>query len=226
MEQSRVILTFFALGLGLAYNYAPGHTSVAPQLRTTTSGTDWETIYDGGGFISFDASQGIVLEPKQVNLPKETRSSLILSKATLRHPVRNFEAVVKITTERQLRQMYPNAWEVFWFFFNYNSTRDGSKETNYLIFKPNGLELGIATGDIDQVQLATTNSPSITVGIPHILKIRKLDESVQTYVDGALVFEYKPPSKTKKVLLDRAGSIGIYTEDARIHVHSVSLQEL
>lgn len=194
-------------------------------IRTAPSALHWDVIYDGNGRVSFDATSGILFEPKPPKGDNETLSTLLLAKDTVRYPLRNFEVSIKVATERQLRSPTPNDWEAFWLFFNYNPTGPGTKDTNYFVFKPSGLELGVAFEVIGQKFLQTIETPRMTIGKPYTIKLRKMNKAVSIYIDDLLAMNYEEKTGTG-LLYDRPGSIGIYSEDARVHVYSMQVTEL
>lgn len=186
---------------------------------------DWDIIYDGFGFVSFSQTRGIILEPAAVENPAETQAALILASKTNQRPLRNFTVSVQVSTENQLRKVNPNPWEVFWLFFNYNIAPEGTKETNYFVYKPTGIELGIAFGQTGQKFLATANSPTLSLGKINTLVLTKIDKLVHVFIDGNYALTYQA-TKTKDDLFDTPGSIGLYTEDAKVHIHSIVVQSL
>jgi hypothetical protein len=201
----------------------PVKMDVTWKLENTPK--DWEIIYDGYGFVSFSQSQGIILEPKSVESPADTQAALVLATKSKQTPLRNFTISLQVSTDRQTRKKDPNAWEVFWLFFNYTVTSDGTKYTNYLVFKPTGVELGIAYGQRGQKFLATASNPVLTLGKIANISLTKIDKMVHVFIDGAFVLSYHA-TQVKDDLLDLPGCIGLYSEDAKVHIRSVTVQPL
>lgn len=189
---------------------------------------NWKTIplkeahfvkaYDGFGQIHF--KKGLTLQPRSIaSVADGTHAALaLLNDQTLR---RNFGVRVKYQNEKTFREPAANTWEVFWLFFNYQAQEKG-KRTNYFIFKPNGVELGKAWGEIDQEFLQTANSPRAQIGKNYELTLFKKDQSIQAYIDGQMVLNFKADSSGKK-LFDEAGQIGLYSEDALVRIHQIDV---
>lgn len=177
--------------------------------------------YDGFGQIHF--KNGLTLQPRSIaSVANGTHAALaLLNDQTLR---KNFGVRVKFQNEKTFREPRANSWEVFWLFFNYQAQEKG-KKTNYFIFKPNGVELGKAWGDVDQEFLATASSPQAKIGKGYELTLFKKDQSVQAYIDGQLVLNFAADSlnNTKKTLFDEAGQIGLYSEDALVRIHQIDV---
>jgi len=125
-----------------------------------------------------------------------------------------------VNTEQQLRQnTAPNPWEVFWLFFNYNPTKNG-KTTNYFLLKPNGVELGTAKNAVGQTFLQTGAAPAPAVGLANKIEIEKIGTRVRVWINGVLATD-----KTGGIV-DVAGSIGLYSEDALVRVTNVQVTKL
>lgn len=197
---------------------SPVSISLPPELKS------WDVIYNGFGNVSFDA-EGILMEPLAASAASETHASLLLSTLTENCPIQDFILDVHANTEQQLRQTdSPNAWEVFWIFFNYRNTPSG-KETNYFILKPNGIELGKAFEEIGQTFIYTHTSPTLNIGENYHYKIEKRGNELWIYINDEMVLNYKGNQTNDSIYL-HPGSIGLYTEDARVRVSSVTLQIL
>lgn len=181
----------------------------------------WTVVYDGYGSVSFDDG-GIVMEPMASIAPDETHAALVLAKTTVTDPLDNFCLTVEATTEAQLRSSAPNPWEVFWIFFN-TVFDDGHEETNYFILKTNGIELGRAfDGGDEQEYLVTENTPQLVLGSRVRYFLRKSPGALTVSIDDVPVIDYTNGTDPD-FLYEHAGAIGLYTEDARVRVHSVSL---
>lgn len=191
----------------------------------TTTATDWDVAYDGYGTVTFDAASGIVLQPKAAGLPSETHAALVLAKRGEQTPFGDAKITVVVTTETQLRASAPNAWECFWLFFNYTLGDNGKKVTNYFILKPNGVELGTAYDEAGQTFLATGESPTLHIGAPNEIIVTKRGQTLEVVIDGQPAMTYDGTSVAKP-LIDVAGTVGLYSEDARVRIHSISIEPL
>jgi hypothetical protein len=190
------------------------HVPWCRQWKTIPLDRDsWEIAYDGFGQVSFDG--GIRLAPKKPEDVNETHAALALLKSapdSKRYAVR-----VRYVTTQALRGEKANPWETFWLFFDYKL--DGKlKRTNYLIHKPNGMELGRAWNEIDQEFIATTSSPQAIIGSPYELVLVREENRIRALVDGKLAL-----STDKVDSLERGGRIGLYTEDAEVFIKGVEL---
>jgi len=201
-----------------------GSTETSSSLvNFKTTAADWSNIFDGFGSISYNADTGIVLQPKASTVSGETHATLVLAKITETCPIKDFILTIVATTESQLRSgTTPNAWEVFWIFFNFLYI--GSEETsNYFILKPNGIELGRAEELDAQTFLYTAEAPLLTIGKRNTFVVEKTGGHLEISIDGAIVLSYDGGT-FPNALYDRTGSIGLYTEDARVRIHSISLE--
>lgn len=191
--------------------------SAPTPVKVSTAASAWTTQYNGYGSVTYDQTAGIVLSPQVSTQPSETHAALTLANLPA---MRNFRASMVVTTEQQLRvNSAPNPWEVFWLFFNYNSTRYG-KNTNYFLLKPNGVELGVATDQVGQQFLQTGPAPAPAIALANKFDIEKIDGRVRIWINGALAVDQA------NGVLDVAGSIGLYSEDARVRVTDVQVTAL
>ncbi len=184
---------------------------------------DWDVVSNGFGSVSFDPVTGIILEPKAATDPAETHASLLLSKFTEQSPLANFKITIKASTDQQLRTPAPNPWECFWIFFNYTTGSNGKKVTNYFAFKTNGIELGTAYDEAGQTFLATSGTPTLQIGVSNEMSLTKQGQQLQVSIDGKIVMTYDGSGLP---LIDTKGSIGLYTEDAKVHISSILIQPL
>lgn len=191
---------------------------VQQNLIKSMTAKDWNIVWHGYGEVSFD-SDGILQAPQVSTRKNETHATLVTSKYTDENPMSDFDITLEVTNEAQLRENDPaNAWEVFWLFFNLKVNPDQTKESNYLIIKPNGIELGTAYGELGQKYLYTKGSPSRPIGVRYKLRVQKKGQTVKAWLDDVLVLDH-----TDSRLYQRAGSIGLYNEDAKVRVHSAVL---
>lgn len=198
------------------------NTTFGPRGLTAA---EWPVVYDGEGTVVFD-TDGILMAPKVATAASETHAALLLSQLTLTQPVQNFKATITYTNVSQLRTgSAPNAWEVFWVFFNYTLDGVGKKKTNYVLVKPSGIEIGKAFDEVGQEFLLTHATPTIQIGTPYTLTITKNGPRVTILLDGVLAAEYESAAVPKD-LYDVPGAIGLYSEDAQVRVSSVVIEAL
>lgn len=195
-----------------------------PDCTITLDPDDWTIVYTGYGTVDLNDPDGFFLEPMAATDPGETHAALVLSDEITGCTFQDFRLTINATTEAQLRTPPPNPWEVFWIFFNYQTTTAG-KETNYFILKTNGIELGQAYDSVGQNFLFTASAPTLSVGEEYEYVLEKSGTTLTVSIDGSEVLSYGS-DPTDDPLYDQAGQIGLYTEDARVRIHSVSLEEL
>lgn len=175
---------------------------------------DWQIISTGLGPTRFD---GLVLEPQAATVSTETHAPWLISTFI---PPKDFRVRVRFINERQLRTgSVPNAWEVFWLFFNYNIGADKNKVTNYFIVKPIGCELGTASGTIGQKMLWTSAVAQPVIGNILELDITKVGQNIVARLNGVIVCD----TTCDGSLLDVPGSLGLYSEDCKVRVLEVNL---
>jgi len=187
-------------------------------MNLATDASSWKIMYDGYGSVTF--GRDIMLRPNAASSPSVTHAALVLAKETVDRPARDFDVSFTVATERQLRMGTPNAWEVFWLFFNYVPTADGKKRTNYFMVKPNGIELGTASEELQQTFLYTAEAPRLVLGRAAQWRILKVGDLVEAYIDGQRVMSFRGK------VYDVPGSIGLYTEDAQVAVRDVRYRPL
>jgi hypothetical protein len=205
----------------------PTPTPTPPPTSTSNipmTSLEWRTEYDGYGFVNYDSTnQSVVFAPMASTRADETHATLLLSKRHLTTPLKNFRMTIVATTEQQLRTPTPNAWECFWIFYNYVYDANGKKITNYFTMKPNGIELGRAHDELGQNFLATATSPLLQIGLSNTYVIEKIGGKLTVTIDGRSVMNYDSATGPYP-LYDFAGTIGLYSEDARVRVHSVIVE--
>ena len=203
--------------------------SNSPQTPSTgkvsTISSEWTIPYDGDGSISFDSQDGIVMQPATSTSPYETHAALALSNLTKAHPMKDFQLMIRASTEEQLRTPAPNAWEVFTIFFNYDVDNSGKKNTNYLKLTDNGVELGTLSDKNGQTFLATSKGQMLSLGKINTYLLIKKGNHIDISIDGEPIINFTDTSSPHQ-FYDVAGSIGLYTEDARVRIHSVEILPL
>jgi len=195
-----------------------------------TTEDQWTIVYNGYGSVNFDSENGIVMEP-QPPTGSNTHAALVLAKTTQENPIKDFRTTIVYSTNAQLRAASPNSWEVFWLFFNFNfrdpNNISSGELTNYFIFKTNGIELGRAFDDDaateQQVFLYTASTPQIVISQTYTLTLEKRSQNLDVYINNILIFSYTG-SASPDVLYDVPGMIALYTEDARVTVYSVNIE--
>lgn len=176
---------------------------------------NWKVAYDGFGKVYFQS--GIQMQPRSIASEEGTHAALVLSK---NENLKDFLIKVKYENQKGLRQPSSNSWEVFWLMFNYQAT-GRNKKTNYFIFKPNGLELGKAWGKTEQDFLFTDSSTLAKNQEDYEVMLSRKGTQVKAYINEKLVMKYEDDQKKK--LFNHPGKIGLYTEDADVHVKEFAI---
>lgn len=188
----------------------------------------WDLQYTGGGIVRFSESttqSGLVMAPQIPLQENETYAALVLSNENFVKSLKDFVVEVEVVNQQQLRELRPNPWEVFWFFFNYRIGSDGKKEANYFVPKfEKGMELGRAYGEVGQTFLKTSNSPHTELTTPEKYTFIKKGQSLKVFKNRRPVFSFK--GQPDQLMYDHIGQFGLYTEDAVVKVLSVSYGEL
>ncbi len=181
----------------------------------------WNVEYSGYGKVEFDAKTNqIEIAPKEARTPQSTHATLILSKQILTN---TFDLIVEYKNNKALRAGPPNPWEVFWLFFQYQKVHGSNKRTNYVIAKPNGIELGKAFDEVGQSFLKTADYPVASYNQWHQLRIKRNATQLTLYFDNKKVFEWQESNDQEK-LFDHLGVIGLYSEDASVTIRKTCLQ--
>ena len=179
--------------------------SAEQQWAEGESYGDWTVRYTGYGQVTSNGER-ITLEPQAVKDDDTTHGGLV-------HTIgqcRDTEFSVTMHTEAQLRQPDPNVWEVGWVLWNFES------DTQFyaVALKPNGWEISKQDPDYkgNQRFLASGDTPKFPIGKDYRVTISHNDNEMTVVVDGqelATVTDTETPYQH--------GSIGLYTEDARVH---------
>lgn len=176
----------------------------------------WFPLYDGFGKVSVTPTY-IVLTPKQSVASNETHAALVLSR----------DKYQTFTLELEFRagplRQNPNPWETFWLFFNYQPMSQ-EKDTNYLLVKPNGLEIGRATGLVDQQFLFTDDKPHAKNAYWHKIKVQRAINILSISFDGKVIFKSEDPAWLGG-LRNEDGHLGLYTEDAQVEIKEISIRD-
>lgn len=177
------------------------------------SAANWNVAYTGYGQADF--TSGIHLSPKPSKRADETHAGLVL----LKTPPSSARYAVKLeyANVRPLREPASNPWETFWLFFDYKP--DGAnKRTNYIIHKPNGMELGRAWGSVDQDFIATSPKSKAKVGHTYEMMLIRDEKDIRVFIDGELSLK-----SNNVAALEKGGNLGLYTEDSHVWIKSFDL---
>ena len=171
----------------------------------------FRAVYDGYGTVTGD-DEWIELHPKSATNLDVTHGGLVVTRETFDDV--DFDVVM--TTEEQVRLDEPNPWEVAWTLWNYTD----DDHFYAVALKPNGWEISKQDPAYpgSQRYLATGKTPVFPIGESHTVAVTQTDGemvvSVGDQVLASVVDEERPY---------RSGSIGFYTEDARVRFESLNI---
>ena len=163
-------------------------------------------------FLMITKKPTYTLKTKTAVTADQTYSDLILLPDL--NPSTNFHAHFEFNILKQHRKINPNPWESLWFFWSYQKQTGDNKNTNYLVFKTNGLELGKAFGITDQTFLWTTDIVHFEIGKSYIVDMDFTNDILQIRINNLL---FTPPAILKNTFLT-GGNIGLYSEDADVQI--------
>ncbi|MGZ4241358.1 MAG: family 16 glycoside hydrolase [Actinomycetota bacterium] len=175
----------------------------------------WFVRYNGYGRVwtETDGSAVLALAPKASTSTSETHAALVTTTKSFGNQV---DISVRARTVKQLRTPTPNAWEVPWLLWDYTD----DTHFYYLVLKPEGWELGKEDPAYPGAQrfLATDNNITFPVGPWYTLHVRQVGSTITAWANGTKLVTFtdgeRPYSK---------GSVGLYTEDARVHFDVVRI---
>jgi len=169
-------------------------------------GHAWRIGYNGYGHISArwrGHAIRLTLEPARPKSATSTHAALVLSARRWR----DFTAVIRLRTNRQIRRRRPNPWEVGWVLWHYVN----DQRFYYILLKPNGWELGKEdpTYPGGQRFLITRSRPVFPPGKWYTIRVQQHGDVIRVSVDGRRLVRFVD---TRHPYL--AGRIGLYVEDA------------
>ncbi|MEU5428675.1 calcium-binding protein [Streptomyces olivoreticuli] len=171
----------------------------------------WRSVFDGHG-ENIGRHDGLELSPEPARAPQETHAGLIVS--TEVYGAVDFRA--RMRTVAQLRTPKPNPWEVPWLVWAYTDP----EHFYYITLKPNGWELGkrdpaYAGGQ----RFLATGAGEFPIGKWSDVRIAQQGARMEVSVDGRGLVAYE--DREHPYL---KGSVGVYTEDARVEFSGLSAQ--
>lgn len=171
---------------------------------------DWIAVFDGEGSTTSDGST-IVLDPRPATSPEETHAGLVVS-VTQYGDVDLSAAMHTVAQSRTGSD--PNPWEVGWIVWHY----DDHRRFYYFALKPNGWELGKVDPAYPGGQrfLATGATPT-DAGAPQTVRVRQVGTTMDVWVDEAAVVTFTDAEEPYT-----RGSVGMYSEDARVEFTDVT----
>ncbi|EHM52523.1 immunoglobulin-like domain-containing protein, partial [Cardiobacterium valvarum] len=166
-----------------------------------------EIIDNGGG------NQALQLKPMARSGETETSSAMVLGSAQTGD---EFTYSGTIATPEQLRQgATPNAWETAWLVWNHTD----NDHYYYFVARANGWELGKRDPAYSGGQrFMATGSESWPLAEPKNFVVTKRGNTVEISINGKVITTFTDDENPYT-----GGTIGLYTEDARIVADDINL---
>ncbi|WP_298644605.1 hypothetical protein [uncultured Cardiobacterium sp.] len=166
-----------------------------------------EIIDNGGG------NQALQLRPMAHSGQTETSSTMVVSTVQTGN---NFTYSGTISTPEQLRQdAAPNPWETAWLVWNHSD----NDHYYYFVARANGWELGKRDPAYSGGQrFMATGSESWPLAEAKHFVVAKSGNTVEISINGKVITTFTDDDNPYT-----GGSIGLYTEDARIVADDISL---
>ncbi|WP_181954148.1 calcium-binding protein [Kocuria coralli] len=164
----------------------------------------WVVEFTGYGEASGNDDE-VVLQPRSAESMDITHGGLVRTAESYQDA--DFE--VSMLTEKQVRDGEPNVWEVGWVLWNYSD----NDHFYAVALKPNGWEISKQDPAYPGKQrfIASGHDQVFPIGQEYRVKVEQNWPEMTVSVDGrelATVTDDERPY--------RGGSIGLYTEDARV----------
>lgn len=183
---------------------------------------NWSVASKDARFVDINAGTSVIsIKPRRAKEPDDSHSAMVVSRLQL--PAEKFGLKVLYENKKALRGKKSNPWEVLWIYFNYRSIPPSSKKANYVVLKPNGLELGRVWGEMDQEILASRKSPDVRYGQPVELLILRDGGEIRVWVDGKLSLSYS--EKNEGSLFSDSAPLALVAEDSHVLVRNVQVCE-
>ena len=197
-----------------------GFQNVASNDECLTEGESmglWQLRFSGYGCVGVTSGIGgtsLRMQPMIATANAETHAPLLLG------PMYGDRLMLttRLETVQQLRRNgEPNAWEVAWVLWQYQD----DEHFYYFIPKPNGWEVGKRDPAYPGGQrfLATGTEQTFPVGHAYQVQITHRGNVLSVVVDGVTLTTF---TDTERPYV--AGRIALYSEDAEIKVHQVSVR--
>lgn len=177
----------------------------------------WRLRFSGYGCVGLTAGIGgtsLTMQPMVATASEETHAPLLLG------PLFGDRLMLttRLETVQQLRKNSdPNSWEVAWLLWQYQD----DEHFYYFIPKPNGWEVGKRDPSYPGGQrfLATGTERTFPVGHAYNVQITHRGNVFSVVVDGVMLTTFEDTERPYV-----AGRIALYSEDAEIKVHQVSVR--
>lgn len=198
-------------------NNAQKNSATAECMNEGDSFGSWKLRFSGYGCVGLSTNEdgtAMSLQPMTATANDETHAPLLLGPEY----GDRLQLNTRLETVQQLRQNgEPNSWEVAWLLWQYQD----DEHFYYFIPKPNGWEVGKRDPAYPGGQrfLATGTDLKFPVGRAYNVQINHKGNSFTVMVDGVLLTTF---ADTERPYV--SGRIALYSEDAEIRVHQVSVR--
>lgn len=198
-------------------NTASTNSAKGECLNEGDSFGSWKLRFSGYGCVGLSTNEdgtAMSLQPMTATASDETHAPLLLGPEY----GDRLQLNTRLETVQQLRQNgEPNSWEVAWVLWQYQD----DEHFYYFIPKPNGWEVGKRDPAYPGGQrfLATGTDLKFPVGRAYNVQITHRGNTFSVMVDGVLLTTF---ADTERPYV--SGRIALYSEDAEIRVHQVSVR--
>lgn len=165
----------------------------------------WQLIYHGFGDVDI-TDEEVQMYPMSAQSLDDTHACLVVTSDDFDG---DLDFSITVRTDEHVRLDDPNTWEVGWVLWNYQD----DEHFYALALKPNGWELSKQDPDYrgNQRFLATGDQPVFPINQEYRARVVQEGNTITVYADGQ-----KLGSFTDTETPYFHGSIGLYTEDARV----------
>lgn len=188
-----------------------------PCMNEGDSMGAWQLRFSGYGCVGLTSGANgtaLSMQPRTATATEETHAPLLLGPEY----GDRLMMTARVQTVQQLRRGgEPNAWEVAWLVWHYQD----DEHFYYFIPKPNGWELGKRDPSYPGGQrfLTTGTDQKFPVGRTYTVQITHRGNVLSVVVDGVALTSF---TDTERPYV--SGRIALYSEDAEIRVHQVSVR--
>ena len=171
----------------------------------------WAVEFTGYGTASGHDDE-VVLQPRSAASMDVTHGGLVRTVESYEDA--DFEITVR--TEEQVREGEPNVWEVGWVLWNYSD----NDHFYAVALKPNGWEISKQDPAYPGKQrfIASGGDRTFPVGEEYRIRVEQNWPEMTVSVDGLELATVRDDERPY-----RGGSIGLYTEDARVRFTDLAL---
>jgi 3-keto-disaccharide hydrolase len=202
----------------------------AGTFNFTDGGTSpnglWKNKFLAGGTSGVRTVSGNNVQYQHSQTATSAGQTFSVVNYTVNNTFQDFELNCRMRTITQTRTgSAPNSWEAAWLIWRIGDIN--GQMGYYFVIKTNGCEFG-KSDNIDASAsnyiLATPGTPTLTLAQWYKIRVRVVGAKHQVWVDDALVINYEDISPRDaplpSVMIQRAGHIATYNEDAQVEFDS------